>query len=275
MARRICIVGFSEINRDWAQDQPKDVEFWGINEAHNCTEKLRETDELGRSRPVQCVCYNPHDCRCGEHQHVFLTRYDRWFQLHSPNWKDEKRIKKLAALGKRLDPRDLNCYGRNERHVRFLKECNKPLYMLYPNKLFPTAVRYPLTEITKAFGTPFGGKRHLYATSTPAFMLVLALYEHINGAEISEIRVAGLELAVGTEYFWQKPCVEYYLGWARGLGIKVIRPPTGSSLLAAPRYILDTASAIPADFKHEPIPIYEPTLRQVEEYSVPEVVLVN
>ena len=51
MGRRICLVGFSELSRTWANEQPDDVEIWGLNETHQ-----------------------------------FLKRCDRYFQIHPRNW---------------------------------------------------------------------------------------------------------------------------------------------------------------------------------------------
>lgn len=272
MGRRICIVGFSEVNRAWCADQEPDVEIWAINEAHNCTHKLAGTYIDGRSWKKPCPCYDPHRCTCDGHRHIFMPRYDRTFQLHPPDWKDQKRLKEFAKKGLKIAHEDLNCYGRNQRHVRFLRETDRPVYMLFPTEDFPTAVRYPLEAITDLFGEPWEGGKTLYATSTIAYQVLLALYEHSLGQTVSEIRLAGIELALGTEYFWQRPAAEHWLGVAKGMGIKVVRPPSGSALLAAPRYILDTDLPIPADFKVEPIPVYQPTAEQLERYAVGEVV---
>ena len=239
--RRICLIGFSEINRRWALKQPRPVEIWGINEAHFCTIGRIITTEDGKTKKQMCACFDPNRCECNGHSHDFVSRYDRWFQLHPRNWKHNLRIAEAAKLGGKIDPRDLNCFGRNARHVRFLKETDKAIYTLRRFKSIPQSIAYPFGEITRTFGIPRGvnGRKWLYATSTPAYMLALALYEHMQGNPVAEVRLAGIELAVGSEYFWQRPCLEYYLGIARGLDIKVKVAPMGSSLLAAPRYILD------------------------------------
>lgn len=67
-----------------------------------------------------------------------------------------------------------------------------------------------------------------YLTSSAAYMIALAILE---GA--TEIGVYGCDMAVDdAEYFYQRPCVEAWIGYARGLGIKVTVPdqsPLGKS----------------------------------------------
>jgi hypothetical protein len=278
VGRRICLVGFSEINRDWAMKQPRAMEIWGLNEGHNCSARLMAVDDLGREQKMRCPCYNPNRCKCEKHSHQFIPRYDRWFQIHPPNWKDEKRVEKANRLGDRIHERDLNTFGRNERHIKFLRECDKPVYMLTMSSKwgpFPSAVRYPMGKVEKLLGISWNKRKYLYTTSSPSYMVALAVYEHMQGDTIDEIRMAGIELAVGTEYFWQRACFEYYLGMAKGLGIKVTRPPVGSSLLTAPRYAIDDPIALPKDFTYDPQPIYVPTGGEVEAIWPPTDVIVE
>jgi hypothetical protein len=70
------------------------------------------------------------------------------------------------------------------------------------------STRYPIEPITANFGR--------YFTSTAAYMIALAID---RGAEW--IGLFGLNMAVDTEYVRQRPCVEYMVGVARGMGIEV------------------------------------------------------
>lgn len=272
MGKRICLVGFSEINRAWALEQPDDVELWALNEGHNCTQRLVSRDDLGRDHSIRCPCYNPHKCTCEKHGHEFIERYDRWFQLHPPEWKQEERTKSAAKTGDRIHEKDMSAFGRNERHVKFLRECDKPLFMLHldnPHGPFPSSVPYPLEAVEERFGVPWANRKYLYATSSPAYMVILALYEHLEQNEkLDEIRIAGIELAVGNEYFWQRACLEYYVGMAQGLGITFTRPPMGGSILAAPRYAIDDPIPLPKDPSFDPLPMYQPTDKDRENHGV-------
>src|SRR3990167_950164 len=244
MGRRICLVGFSELSRDWANEQPDDVEIWGMNESHH-----------------------------------FLKRCDRQFQIHPRNWNaslihkkgwtysvscedcgwektgkpDEPSADVCRTLGKkhahqfpghtviagrvRLDEAS---YGRTPHHLRWLSTCGIPVYMQNQDERIPTSIRFPFEAVAESLGHPdVTGKKRLYLTSSAAWMLAFALWEHKEGLTISEIRTPGIEMLLGTEYARQKPCVEFWLGRAMGMGIEWIRPPTGSSLVSDAIYAVD------------------------------------
>lgn len=58
----------------------------------------------------------------------------------------------------------------------------------------------------------------LYLTSSPAMMLCLAL---LRG--YSYVELYGVDLAIEDfEYFWQRPCMEFWIGFARGRGCEVV-----------------------------------------------------
>ena len=245
MGRRICLVGFSELSRDWANEQPDDVSIWGLNEAHQ-----------------------------------FLKRCDRFFQIHPRNWNQARVNAKGVTFsghcnscgwertGKPDDPPavehvkflsqkhfDLNPghevefgnerfhegdYGRTPHHIRALARCGVPVYMQAVDERIPTSVRFPFEAATESLGLPdVSGRKRLYLTSSPAWMMALALYEHRCGQTISEIRLAGIEMLIGTEYARQKPCIEWWLGLAMGMGIEVQVAPTGSAILSDAIYAID------------------------------------
>lgn len=72
---------------------------------------------------------------------------------------------------------------------------------------------FPYGEAEKLFGS-------LYLTSSSAYMVCLALlrgYDHIE--------LYGVDMAVDDhEYFWQRPCMECWIGFARGRGVNVVIP---------------------------------------------------
>ncbi len=205
----------------WANEQPSDVEVWGLNEGH-----------------------------------TWMTRADRWFQVHPRNWKETAREE---GFGKRLHRDSKDAYGRNTEHIEWLATCDIPVYMNVDDERIPTRVKYPLDEIARRFGKPHGEGFHPYLSSTPAYMIALAMYEHSLyrlwkpwtwSKKISEIRLAGIELAVGTEYFYQRPCFEFYLGLAKAMGIEVTLPPApySCSLLGSPVYGIDEELPKPKDW---------------------------
>jgi len=198
--RRICISGFSALSREWANEQPDDVEIWGSNESH-----------------------------------LFLKRYDRWFQMHPRDWNRESVNKSDGVFAPYT-------YGRGQSHVDWLAKCGVPVHQQAVDERIPTSTLYPLGAVNDAFGIPdIEGEKHPYLTSTVAYMLAFALLEE----DIGEIRLAGIEMAVGSEYVHQKPCLEFYLGMAIGRGVNVIRSPWGSGMLAAPLYAIDNDRPMP------------------------------
>jgi len=93
----------------------------------------------------------------------------------------------------------------------------KPIY-LQSSEQYPgikVAVQFPYEPLVEKFGR--------YFTSTIAWQIALAIHE---GAEV--IGLWGIDLMLQEEYHHQRPCVEYLLGWARGLGIGVVIPRQSS-----------------------------------------------
>lgn len=60
----------------------------------------------------------------------------------------------------------------------------------------------------------------LYLTSSPAYMMAMAILEGFE-----HIALFGCDMAVDDhEYFYQRPCLEGWIGYAKGLGIEVFIP---------------------------------------------------
>lgn len=135
----------------------------------------------------------------------FIPKTDRIFQLHRP---DLLIADHHGVTGK--------------EHIEYLQTCNIPIYMQEHYDDIPTSVRYPIEEVTEAFGIPRNGDegvKDAYFTNTISFMIALALLEGFE-----EIGIYGVDMAVGTEYAEQRPSCEYYIGIAKGKGVKVIIP---------------------------------------------------
>lgn len=127
----------------------------------------------------------------------FHRRPERWFEMHTPEYTADVR-----------DP----------EYLPWLTKCPVPLYMIEHYDEYPNSVRYPIEEAIR-----FAGRD--YFTSSIAFMLAIAGMEGFE-----EIHVYGVNLSIGDEYFYEKPCAEWWLGKLEGMGRKVV-VPTASSLL--------------------------------------------
>lgn len=127
----------------------------------------------------------------------WIPRADRWFENH----------------------REWNTYVvEGTDYKEFLTTLPIPVYMSYPDPIIPNAMQYPKDKLVETFGLE-------YLTSTIAQMLALAIYE-----EFTEIGLYGIDLVVGDEYSYQRPCAEFWLGIAHAKGINV-RLPHSSALL--------------------------------------------
>ncbi len=126
----------------------------------------------------------------------FLNRYDRWFQIHCKDAID------LSV------PTEEN---------EFYRTCGIPVYVTQEDNCLPTSVMYPFAEIAYHFRD--------YWTNTISYMLALAIHEGFE-----EIHTWGVDMATGTEYTKERPCVEFWLGLAAGRGITVTVPDSSPLL---------------------------------------------
>jgi hypothetical protein len=91
-----------------------------------------------------------------------------------------------------------------------LKMCSR-LYMQEAHPEVPNATRYPREAVDALAGD--------YLSSSIAYAFALAVLE---GAD--EIGLWGVDMKAEEEYFDQRPNMEYWIGFARGRGIKVHVP---------------------------------------------------
>ncbi len=209
--KKVAIVGFSQSTFRLAPFENPDYEIWGMNQLYR-----------------------------------HIPRADRWFDIHH-NWNEFV-----------VDGTD---------HLGWLHSAPIPIYMKEPVAEIPNSVGYPLTEICGLH--PQAGKHVFHApdevqlgyvsepngvlapvdkkgkglqrkaqvafpdyfTSSIAFMLALAIYEGFT-----TIDLYGIDLTVGEEYDYQKPCAEFWIGFAMGKGIEVGIPAACALLKTKWRY---------------------------------------
>lgn len=99
-----------------------------------------------------------------------------------------------------------------------------PIYMQQHYDEIPASVALPVKELEAALYTNDEG---CYFTSTPAYMMALAMLEGFK-----EIHCYGIDLLQEQEYAYERPCMEYLIGLARGKGITV-KIPRQSALCKA------------------------------------------
>lgn len=173
-----------------------------------------------------------------------IPRADGWFEIHKA-WN--------TAVVPGTD------------HAGWLRDCGIPVIMTDQVPCIPTSVRVPIERFVGKFGD--------YYTSTVAYMVAF-FTDYIDtqverrveaetaemakvfkkagrrvpeglGLSMSRVRelyaeysigIFGIDLVVGEEYTWQRPCAEFYLGQALARNIEVIIPRQSALLQQRYRY---------------------------------------
>lgn len=210
--RSICLTGMATPSLKYVFDLPSGTEVWTLNETVEQLERLG--DVLLKPTPV----------------------LSRTFQIHVRNWREPERELCNGALP---EGRDHDSFGRGQRHVDWLRNCGIPVYCRVKWQDIPTCVVYPFERVRQAVG-PWNraepSRRDLYLTNTACYMVALALTEHLEGQTVKKLHLAGVELNGFRERYAERMCLEYYLGMAEGMGIKVLRSPYGVGILEGPLY---------------------------------------
>ncbi len=117
---------------------------------------------------------------------------------------------------------------RDTSYIDKLKASTIPIWMCKKHDDIPMSREYPLEDIIKTLNTD-------YFTNSISYMVAMACYEHLQGNIISEIAVYGVDMAQDEEYAKERPSVEYFIGFARAMGIPVYIPPE-SDICKCPYY---------------------------------------
>lgn len=133
---------------------------------------------------------------------VFPKPITRLFELHRPEWFLRKEDTASKAYWEWLR-----------------KPQPFPIYTQQEMNEVPASIEFPLEDVSEALlghRLRFGERAEEYYTSSVAYMLALAIYENIP-----KIEIYGVEMASDTEYRWQRPGAEFWIGLAIGRGITV------------------------------------------------------
>jgi len=185
--KSVALVGFADSSLKFAKDSKAD-EMWSVNFAW-------DND---------------------------VPRIDRLFEIHALWW--------LA----------LSQGDRDKKHLEWLqKDHDFPIYTYddYTKEAFengisldkvlekeyriPNSTQFPFEESYKLFALLQRENKpgQPYYTNTIAYMMALAIMEGFD-----RIELYGIEMSGGTEYAYQKACLEYFIGLANGRGIEVYLP---------------------------------------------------
>ena len=147
----------------------------------------------------------------------FIPRLTRWWELHP----HEGPYSYLAD----------EVPGTN--YMAWLTNCPAPLYMVSQHPAIPSSIEYPFQQIVDEFGLEDirpDSKGKGYFHSTVDYMIALAIHEGFE-----EIGIWGVDMVHDSEYGYQKPSGSFWLGVARGRGVK-LTVPLASALLANEGY---------------------------------------
>lgn len=137
-----------------------------------------------------------------------LPRLDRLFEMHTRAHLTRNRVRDAAIVD-------------GDEHIQWMARATDVIiYMQEAWPEIPRSVEFPLALLTKAF---YPGETVPYFTSTPAYMLALAIFEGFK-----TIGLYGIDLLSDEEYEYQRPCMEYLVGVGRGLGCSIYVPPTSA-----------------------------------------------
>lgn len=156
---------------------------------------------------------------CGSPSSEFMAPFEDeeweiWVLGNRLNRFDGKRVTRVFEIHD-----DLSEHGDPLKYAQWLAVQHN--YPLIVGENFPISGEnvsvFPFKEAEELFGST-------YLTSSPAYMMAMAILE---GA--THIGIYGVDLSADDhEYFWQRPCMEAWIGFAKGRGIEVSIPEVSS-----------------------------------------------
>ena len=127
-------------------------------------------------------------------------------------------VKKIDVLFEIHDYKWIKEGKRYKDHLKWLRDQRKTVIMMQTHfDDIPNSVPFPREPLEEAYGS--------YFTNTISWEIALATY-----IGVEEIHIYGVNMATDIEYQSQRPSCEYYVGIAKGKGIKVYIPPESDLL---------------------------------------------
>jgi len=163
---------------------------------------------IGSGESKQYAPYGQKGWELWSLNNLFMTinakYFHRWFELHV-----------FQKKGRRYYRRGQTEYATKtiNDYVKELASLNIPVYMQKKWDIIPKSQVFPFEKIMKRYGRYFG--------CSFAWMVAFALYEHTKlNKKVDTIGFWGVNLE-GVEYYRQRPSTEYFIGLAKGMGIKI------------------------------------------------------
>jgi hypothetical protein len=108
-------------------------------------------------------------------------------------------------------------------HHKWLSECKVPVFMQKVYEQVPTSVPIPKDFIVDFFNQNFIINK-IGASFTDYSNQIAVMIACAIAMGYKEIHVYGVDMAQASEYSWQRASCQFFIGYAAGLGIKVLIP---------------------------------------------------
>ncbi len=196
-----AILGFTQHNFAAPWGQP-DWDFKGLNDLHSTVANFWPKDK-------------------GD---PFASGQISWYQLHWPG------------------PDGEYPGARDPQHTKWLIEqtiC--PIWMWEHDDRIPMSEAYPLDQVLTGAVLPTGQplSPEAYYNNSISWMIAHAILQGYRTIGLYGVDMAMDGVHGESEYGWQRPSVEYFIGIARGLGIQVLMPQQSELLKCAYLYGYD------------------------------------
>jgi len=142
---------------------------------------------------------------------MMAEKATRWFQIH------------------RRESYDRNVDRDHSHHGWMQAQRNFPIYMETKQPDVPMSVDFPWEPLISSFGS--------YFTNSISWMIALAIFEGFK-----KIALYGIDMAQDSEFEYERPSVEYFLGIAKGAGIELIIPAESDLLKTMWIYPLENSN---------------------------------
>jgi hypothetical protein len=103
----------------------------------------------------------------------------------------------------------LRSIGIIEEYLEWFKKQGSKIVLQKKYDEFPDCDSYPLQGVLDTF-------KHSYFNNTIAYMIAYAMY---NNPDLERLAIFGVDMAGDGEYGHQRPCCEFWLGYALSKGI--------------------------------------------------------
>ncbi len=156
------------------------------------------------------------------------AHWDRWFEIHQIKRDAEKLWRRVKVDHKNgaFQWGDTFRGLPMKEYAIGLSKLDCPVYMVQTWPEIPNSVLFPWQKIVECVGN--------YITNTISWQIAFAIM-----LDFKEIMIYGVDMAVGSEYAYQRPSCEWMLGIAAGRGIAITIPPQADLLKSRFLYAIE------------------------------------